>query len=76
MGVAAAQVGLDHQVSHLLGVARRKPGSFECAPNESRKHPRRGARRLGRAIQLLVGRIWLGHCAPFLTGCAMRQVAP
>ena len=46
MGVAATQIGLDHEAGDLLGVTGRKPGSFESAPREGSERIRRHARGL------------------------------
>jgi len=47
VGIAAAQIGLDHQIGDNLGVIGAKAGGLEGALDESRQRRRRDARRIG-----------------------------
>ena len=63
VGVAAAQIGLDHESGNLRGIPGGKPGRLECAPDES------GERIRGYAWS--IQRICLIHC-----GCAPSRMVP
>jgi hypothetical protein len=66
VGIAAAQIGLDHQAGNLLGIAGGKPASFERAAHEGGKRSRRDARHLRRAFRLLRCDTRFGHLDPAL----------
>jgi hypothetical protein len=56
VGIAAAQIGLDHEAGDDVGITGRKPDSFEGALDEGRQRRCCNARHIGRARWFGFGR--------------------